>query len=159
LFLSGLWRQFCPTVGVSATHTHPGVSFHRFPSRVAACGFRSGIQYLFDPGWKFGPAINIPDLQHGRVGDETQKVLANSAVIVSHLFWIRNTRSLRLTSLNFYNLLLQLIEDFIERDSVTRFFASCLLFFPQATENNVRVIFELFRKFVEIFATQGAPLV
>ncbi len=88
------------------------------------CGSRSGIQCSFDPGWKFGPAINIPDLQHGRVGDETRKSLANSAIIVSHLFWIRNTRSLQLTSHNFYNLLLPLIEG-----QCHEIFASCLLFF------------------------------
>ncbi len=68
-----------------------------FRQGCQCCRSRSGIQCLFDPGWKFGPAINIPDLQRGRVGDETRKVLAISAVIVSHLSWIRNTRSLRST--------------------------------------------------------------
>ncbi len=39
------------------------------------CGSRSRIQCFFDPGWKFRPAINIPDLKHGRVGDSGSATL------------------------------------------------------------------------------------
>jgi hypothetical protein len=40
-----------------------------------------------------------------------------------------------------------------------RFFASGFFHvtFPQAPENNIRVISNFFRKFGEIFASQGAP--
>ncbi len=34
-----------------------------------------------------------------------------------------------------------------------------LIIFPQANENNIRVILNFFEKFGEIFASQGAPLV
>ncbi len=46
--------------------------------------------------------------------------------------------------------------------SVTRFFVSDIfheIVFPQAPENNTRVLSNFFQKFAEIFASQGAPQV
>ncbi len=77
--------------------------------------------------------------------------------------WSRNnfgmTTPVPSTGLMFVNcekMLLQDSKGTVSQDFCFRFFS--WINFPQAPENNIRVILNFFQKFAEIFASQGAPL-